>query len=77
MSVDYFLRIFSERLDCQTGAGKIDFSPVLLCPARCILLRLIWGEAFHDIIKVTLAEHTYILYGERLPDDSCLHCLEI
>ena len=46
-----FFRIFNEHYHCQTGACKIDFSPILLRPARYILLRLIWGTALHDIIK--------------------------
>ena len=46
-----FLRFFSERFHCQTGACKIDFSPVLLHPARRILLRSIWGMALRDAAK--------------------------
>ena len=70
-----FLRIFSERFHCQTGACKI-FSPVLLRPVRRILLRSIWGAALRDIPKGVIAERTYIMYVARLPYDSCLHRLE-
>ena len=72
----FFLGIFSKRFHCQTGACKIDFSPVLLYPARHILLRSIWGAAVRDVAKGVIAERTYIMYVERLPYDSCLHRLE-
>ena len=71
-----FLGIFSEQFHYQTGACKIDFSPVLLHPARRILLQSIWGVALRDVPKGVIAECTYIMYVERLPYDSCLHRLE-
>ena len=71
-----FLRIFSEWFHCQTGTCKIDYSPVLLCPARRILLRSIWGAALRDVPKGVIAERMYIMYVARLPYDSCLHRLE-
>ena len=53
----FFLGIFSEQFHFQTGACKVDFSPVLLRPARRILLRSIWGVA---LPKGVIAERTYI-----------------
>ena len=67
---------FSERFHCQRGTCKIDILPVLLRPARRILLRSIWGTALRDIVKGVIAEHTYSIYVERLPYNSCLHRLE-
>ena len=59
--------IFSEWFHCQTGTYKIEFSPVLLRPARRIPLRSIWGGALRDVAKGMIAERTYIMYVERLP----------
>ena len=69
VSVDFLANGFHY----QTGACKIDLSPVLLGPARRIQLQLIWGAALRDIVKGAIAERTYIMYVERLP---CLHRLE-
>ena len=70
------VRIFSERFHCQTGACKIDFSPILFCPARRILLQSILGAALREVPKGVIAERTYIMYVARLPYNSCLHHLE-
>ena len=70
------VQIFSERFHCQTGACKINFSPVLLRPVRRILLWSIWGAALRDVPKGVIAECTYIMYVARRHYDSCLHRLE-
>ena len=72
----FFLGSYSEQFRCQTGACKIDFSPILLRPARLILLRSIWSAALRHVPKGVIAERTYIIYVARLPYDSSLHRLE-
>ena len=57
-----FLRIFNKRFHYQTGTCKIDFSPVLLRPARRIQSWSILGGALCDVIRGKIAERACIHY---------------
>ena len=55
--VDFFLEFLANGFN----TCKIDFSPVLLHPARNILLRLIWGTALRQYLPNNAVGHRYVL----------------
>ena len=57
------------------GAKHCPKQPIAT-PTTCLPVAVELGWASRDIIEGTITEPVYIMYGERLPCGSFLHCLE-
>ena len=66
LSVYFCSEVLAYVFIVTTVPVKMALTPGLLCPAKRILWsQSMWSGALHDIIKGTIAEHAYIIYGEE------------